>query len=114
MGNTLKERLGQQEKNFGAPVVSLGVKMDRMTSEFLAPSGSVPDLEARLQRLESKIDDMESALRIIQSPPPPPSASEALGRPPAGVSAAGLYQAAVRDQLGGNPDLVLQEFQDYL
>lgn len=114
MQSTFSDRLRQQEKSLSVPVATLGVKLDQVVSGSLALSENIADLNARLKRLEQKLVDVENAVRIIQSPPSPPSVSEALGGPPAGVTAQGLFQAAMRDQLAGHYDLALQEFQDYL
>jgi TolA-binding protein len=81
----------------------------------MAVKEAVADLNAHLNRLEQKLVDLENAVRIMQAPTPsPPSLSEALGGPPAGVTAQALFQSAMRDQLAGNDELALQEFQDYL
>lgn len=114
MQSTLSDRLRQQEKSLSVLVATLGVKLDQVVAGSVAVGENVADLNARLKRLEQKLVDVENAVRIIQSPPSPPSVSEALGGPPAGVTAQGLFEAAVRDQLAGNYDLALQEFQDYL
>ena len=114
MQGAFTERLRQQEKIIVAPVATLGAKLDQMSAEFLAVRDTVVDLNARLKRLEQKLVDMESAVRIMRAPPPPPSVSEALGGPPAGVTAEGLFQSAMRDQFAGHYDLALTEFQDYL
>lgn len=115
MQSTFSDRLRQQEKTVSVPVANLGAKLDQVVSGSVAVSENVADLNARLKRLEQKLVDVENAVRIMQSPPPPPpSVSEALGGPPAGVTAQGLFQAAMRDQLAGNYGLALQEFQDYL
>ncbi len=113
--STFTDRLRQQEETVSIPVANLGAKLDQVVSGSLAVSENIADLNTRLKGLEQKLVDVENAVRIMQSPPPPPpSASEVLGGPPAGVTAQGLFHAAMRDQLAGNYDLALQEFQDYL
>jgi tol-pal system protein YbgF len=114
MQNTLAEKLRQQEKTLGLPMAAFGATLDRVASDTLAVRESIADLNARVKRLDQRLVDMENAARTIQAPPPPPSASEALGSPPAGVTAQGLFQAGLRDQLAGHYELALQEFQDYL
>lgn len=115
MQSTLADGLRQQQKTVSVPVANLSAKLDQVVSGSLAINENMADLNARLKRLEQKLIDVENAVRIMQAPPPPPpSISEALGGPPTDVTAQGLFQAAMRDQLAGNYDLALQEFQDYL
>ncbi|MBI4907845.1 MAG: tetratricopeptide repeat protein [Acidobacteria bacterium] len=113
MQASFKEGLSKQERSVGPPMAALGAKMDQMVSELLAGREATADLSGRLRRLEQKLVDVESAVRTMRAPPPP-SFSEALGGPPAGVTAQSLFDAAMRDQVGGNYDLALKEFQDYL
>jgi TolA-binding protein len=111
---TLNDRLRRQEQTVAQPVTALGSKMDRVASDSLVLKEGLADLNARLKRLELKLVDVENAVRVIHAPPPPPSVSEALGGPPCGVTAEGLFQSALRDQLAGNSDLALQQFQDFV
>lgn len=115
MQSAITNQLRQQEKNVTVPAATLGVKLDRMTTDSLAAREAIDELGASLKRLELKLVDMENAVRILQAPPAPPNSfSEAMGGPPAGVTAQGLFQSAMADQISGNYDMALQEFQDYL
>lgn len=114
MHNTVTERLRRMEQSVSLPVATLSTKLDQAASDSLALRESLAETDARLKRMEQKLVDVENAVRIMQAPPLPPSASGAMGGPPAGVTAQGLFQAATKDQLAGNYDLALQEFQEYL
>ena len=114
MQSTFDDRMSEQEKKVGAPVASLGIKLDQVAFDSTAVREAVADLNAQLQRLEQRLVDMENAARVLQAPPSPPSGAEAMGGPPANVTSHGLFEAAVRDQLAGQYELAIQEFQDYL
>jgi TolA-binding protein len=111
----IEQRLGEHEQTLSVSIRSLGVNVAQMAAELRATRESLLDLTGRLKHLEQKIAEMDESVRVLQTPrPPPPSASESLGGPPAGVTASGLYQSAIRDRLAGKVDLALQEFRDYL
>lgn len=113
--NTIMQgKLSEQQKGLMLPVANLGVKVDQVVSDSIALRESLAALRARLLRLEQKAVDVENAIRIVQAPPSPPPLSEAMEAPPAGLTAEGLFQAAMRDKFAGHYDLALREFQDYL
>ena len=113
--STVKEGFAQQEQTIAKPVAALDARVDRMRSELLKSGDALADLDARVRKLDQTLSDADNAVRVIPSPPPPPpSASQALGGPPPGVTADGLFQAALRDQLAGQSQTADQEFRDYL
>jgi TolA-binding protein len=94
----------------------VGAKVEQMSSEFQAVRASVEDLSARLGKLERGLVDLGNVIKVIATPPtpPPPAAGGATSGPPQGLSAETLYANAMRDKDGGNADMALQEFADYL
>lgn len=117
----LNDKLGEQAKNVGVPVVALGSKVDQMSTDFQSVSAGMNDLVSRMGKLEQKLVDLSNAVRTMQSAPPPPSPSAGLGTTaPAGstgaptVSAERLYEDAYRDKISGKSDLALKGFTDYL
>jgi tol-pal system protein YbgF len=111
LDNDLRQRLREQEASVGRPVAAIGTKVDQLAAEFQALRESVAELNRRMGRLELQIVDISSAVRTLQAPPAPPAGA---GGPPAGLSAESLYQNALRDKNGGNLELALKEFTDYL
>ncbi|MCL5745560.1 MAG: tetratricopeptide repeat protein [Acidobacteria bacterium] len=107
----IEKRVQEQGKTIAQPVAGIGLKVDQMASEFQALKESVSSLNARFGKLEQQIVDIGTALRTLQSPvaPPPPA-----GGPAAGLSADALFQNAVSDKEGGNADLALRGFRDYV
>jgi TolA-binding protein len=57
-----------------------------------------------------------NVMKVITAPPTPPPAAGGgtTSGPPQGLSAETLYANAMREQDGGNADMALQEFADYL
>ncbi len=115
----IDKRVQEQGKTVAQPVAGIGLKVDQMASEFQALRESVASLNARFGKLEQQIVDIGTALRTLQSPvaPPPPaggSASGPAGVPAPGLSADALFQNAVSDKEGGNADLALRGFTDYV
>ncbi len=114
---TLADRVGEQTKNLVGPVAGVGSKVDQMTEEFRSVRENVADMTSRLGRLESKVNDLSTAVRTINAPPvaPPPSGTGAPATSAVpGMSAEQAYQTALTDYTKGNLDLALQEFSDYV
>jgi tol-pal system protein YbgF len=114
---TLRDRLREQEKTLVAPVASLGSKVDHVGEETRALSANVAELTALVRKQQLQLTDLANAIRTLQTPPEPPKASDSApgaAGPPPGVTAQSLYSNAYRDKLGGQADLAMQQFQDYL
>jgi len=89
-----------------------GQQVDQMANEFQAVRVSVDDLSSRLASWSGPWwiwEHHEGDLLAPGSPGAPAS-----GGPPQGLSADALYANAMRDKDGGNSDMALQEFGDYL
>ncbi len=124
--NGISERIGEQARSMVGPVTGVGQKVDQMADEFRSVRESVADLASRVAKLDAKLSDINTAVSTMRNPPsaPPPapgpgSASGApLGgssiAPPPGTSAETTYQNAYRDMQGGQMDLAVQEFSEYL
>lgn len=109
----LRDRLREQEKTVAGPVATVNTKLDQMASEFQGLKESVNDMNARLNKLQAQVVDLGNQIKVMANPPAPPAPAAAPGLPP-GMTATGLYENARRDQLAGNLDLALQEYNDYL
>jgi TolA-binding protein len=114
LDNAMKDR----EKNLAAPITNTGAKVDTMASEFQAMRVTLEDLNSRFGKLQQQITDLSNTIKVIQTPATPPPGSTtnqaAAGGPPSGLSAAALWDNALRDKDGGNYDMALQELNDYL
>jgi TolA-binding protein len=112
----LDSSLRERESKLSAPLMAVGAKVEQMSSEFQAVRVSIEDLSARLGKLERGLVDLGNVMKVITAPPTPPPAAGGgtTSGPPQGLSAETLYANAMRDKDGGNADMALQEFADYL
>lgn len=106
----VRDRLREQAGNLVGPVAAIGTKVDQMASEFQGLKTAVEDVNARLGKVERQIVDLGNTMKVLQAPVGPPGTAA----PPPGVSADSLYANSLRDKDGGNYDLALQGFTDYL
>jgi len=125
---TITDKLSDQQTKIEGPVATLGTKVDGMADDFRSVRETVADLASRMNRLDSKLTDMSSAIRTLSAPPvaPPPPAgapasaggtagsTSAPSGPPPGMTAEGLFPQARSDFSSGNDELALEEFAQYL
>jgi tol-pal system protein YbgF len=122
MDNAIRDRIKEQ---LAAPVASMNSRLDSVANEFQSVRESVSDVNTRLSKLQAQLEDISNAIKTLQAPPaPPPSANpgaagapasgSASSGPPPGMSAQQLYDNAMRDRSGGQLDLAMQGFQQYL
>ncbi len=125
--NNLQQTSKEQQSKVVTTVIDLGSKMDSMTTNFGALQESVSDISSQVGKLQQQMIDIGNAVKTIQTPAAPPPSVAPGGAPMPGngpgagpssslppVPAEQLYQNANRDRNGGNTDLALQEFSDYL
>ncbi len=120
----LTERMGEQAKNVVAPMQGVSTKVDQLADEFRSVREAVADLSARMGKLDARLTDINNAVATLRNPVPPPSGDGTTPQaslpggspsgPPPGTSAEATYQNAYRDMQGGQMDLALQEFSDFL
>ena len=121
--NNLLQSFKDQQKSVVDPVVGVGAKLDQMTTDVGALRESVADISSQMGKLQQQMIDIGNAVRTIQTPAAAPPAAVQPGVGSAGAPrpamfrrspAATLYQNANRDRNGGNDDLALKEYSDYL
>jgi TolA-binding protein len=105
-------------------VAALNGRLDQVAQSFNDLRDNVQDISARMGKLDAAIADLKNTVSLAAHPAPPPAGASVnpdvpqtgapAGGPPAGMSAEQSYSNAVRDYKGGQYDLALQEFQDYL
>jgi TolA-binding protein len=104
-------------------VAGLNGRLDQVTQSFNDLRDNVQDISARIGKIDAAIADLKNTLNLAAHPAPPPAGANVnpdaqggapAGAPPAGMTAEQSYTSAYRDYGGGQIDLALQEFQDYL
>lgn len=121
---TVRERLGDISKQVSQPLSGVGTKVDSMADQFSGLSNSVADLNSRIAKLDAKVVELQKMLQAMPAPtatPPPNSTPPPQGNGGSGGTAASnvppadrLYTDAQRDFSGGNYELALQGFREYL
>lgn len=111
---SVKDSLREQEKHMAAPVAALGTRVESMAGEFRSVRESVADLNLRISRMQAQLEDLKSSVQVLAAPPPPPSPTAAAPASAPGVSAEALFNNARRDQSGGQLDLALAQYEDFL
>jgi TolA-binding protein len=111
----MKERMREQEKTLVAPVSGLGSKVDQMADEFRFVKENMSEVNSRVGKLQTKLVDVENAVKTIQlTPPPPPPSNPQVEAPKPTASLNDLYEGALKDLLGGKYDLAMAGFNDVL
>ncbi len=109
---------GRIDEGMAKPMATVGSKVDSMSEDYRYVRETVAEINSRLNRLSTQVSDLDNALRMMQAPPPPPGGAPGLEpsatAPPQGLTAKSLYDDAMRDRTGGNFDLALRQFNDYL
>jgi TolA-binding protein len=110
-------------------VAGLSSRLDGIDQDVRTVQQSVSDLNGSINKLQQQMNDLSKAVSILQAPAPPPPAANAAtgsgggGAPVAGVTppaeapcapASQLYPNGNSDRQGGNYDLALKEYADYL
>jgi TolA-binding protein len=116
-GLTLLEKnvdssLAEQQGKLVTPVAALGTKVDQMSDDFRGVKENISVLSGQLSKLDAKLTDVSTAIRIIGSAPQAPPTASA---PPAAaaLSAETLWENANRDLIGGKDELALKEYVEY-
>jgi len=112
VGETLSRELADRL----TPVAGLAAKVDNVANDTSVVRNSVADLTAQINKIQQQLTDINNAIKVIQAPPAaPPSAASPIGAagvPP--VSAQVLWANATGDYNGGNLDMALSDFSDFL
>ena len=117
----IEGKLSDQQGKLVAPVATLGTRLDQMSDDLRSVSTNVADLVRRMSALDTKLTDISSAIRTLQTPAAAPPAAP--GSPQSQVPGAAtpapppadvIWENARRDYSGGKFEIALQEYADYL
>lgn len=132
--NRLNSEMGAVQKSVQEVQANTGSRIDTMTQQTQGLSDNLQDVQARVAKLSQQLNDMQGLLQSIDAKVsggsttgagstalnPPEAAAPGGAAPPPGpaaqppISAATLYNNALRDQSTGRYDLARQEFSDYI
>ena len=103
---SLQTTLQKQQSDSGGHV-------EQISSQIQALNDSLDELKARLAKVGKQLEDIQAAQQNLNSQPArtgPAAAPPQAQAPPPDI----LYNNALRDYNGGNSDLAMQEFTDYV
>lgn len=117
--NAFQQNLKDMESKVVAPVIAGNTRIDQMAMNFATLQQAVSDLTTLMSRLQTQMNDLTNAVKVIQTPVAAPPTGTGGGTPAAAAdtptqSATDLYQNAGRDRQSGKLDLALDEYQHYL
>jgi len=118
LDRSVGDRFAQQQGRLEAPVAVMGTKVDQVSDEVRVVRENVTDLSTRVGKLDEKLADISSALRMLvaaQPATPPPGPTGASGASPVcGAATDNSYQNALRDRSSGKGELAMNEFADFI
>jgi tol-pal system protein YbgF len=106
---SLEQMLREQQNKLVPPMVAMGARMDQVTNGLSTMQQAVTDLASLMAKLQTQIGDLNTVVRLLAPPLPPPATAE---QPP--MPAAALFDSANGDFRTGKLDLALQGFTSYL
>jgi TolA-binding protein len=113
LDSRINDKLEKQAASVGQPIAVTSAKVDQMSNDFAGMRDALTDVVSRMGKLEQKLVELNNTVRTIQTPPtaPPtgPAAATTTLQPPDT-----LYESALRDKMGGRPDVALKGFGDYV
>jgi len=119
--SNIEKNLRDQTEKVATPVQGLSTRLNEMGGELRTVSQAVQDLTQLMARLQVQLTDINTAIKVMQAPPPPaPTQPGQPGQTAAPVNeappmpATKMYDAALGDYRSGKYDLAVQEFTDYL
>ena len=90
-----------------------GGRVDQLSTQIQALNDSLDELKARLAKVSKQLEDMQAAQQNLNAQSA--QMGQAAAQPPAQAPPPDvLYNNALRDYNGGNNELAMQEFTDYV
>jgi tol-pal system protein YbgF len=115
--NSMKATVEELRKEMQQNLASNNARFDAMTTQLLTLSESLEEAKARLSRLSEQVVQTQNILQTLHGPPMASTSIEpgATGAAPAPVPDADtLYKSGLSYFNGGQYELAVQSFQDYL
>jgi tol-pal system protein YbgF len=119
--NSMKANLAELRKAMEGNLATSNARMDSMTSEVQALSASLDEAKARLAKLSDQIAQTQNMIQTLNTPPPASTTQATPGSPtqpgdakPKVPDPDSLYKSGLSYYNGGQYQLAMQSFQDYL
>jgi tol-pal system protein YbgF len=117
--NSMKTIVTDLRGSMQQSVAASGAKFDSMASQVQALSESLDEAKARLSKLAEQLTQIQTTLTTIPANQPSPTPGGPPGSPPGPgqnpvPTADSLFTQGTTYYMGGQYDLAMQSFQDYL
>ena len=102
------------------PMASMSTRIDGMAQDLQSLAAGVADQASRMAKIQQQLTDMKNAMATMPAPSSAIPPATSAGAPPVNdttvppISNSQLWANAKHDMDGGNLDLALNEFTDYL
>ncbi len=110
----IKDRMREQEQKVAAPVAGVGTKVDALSNDFSTLREAILELSQRMNKLSTELREVKDAVTTIKVAPPPPEPVSQQPPQAAIPPPQQLYDKAMSDKSGGNLELALGQFQDFV
>lgn len=115
--NSMKLTVDELRKATQQNLASSNVRFDTMTSQIQTLSESLEEAKARLAKLSDQVAQTQNIIQTLNAPPAPAPGTTAPGAPGTAASvpdAETLYKSGLSYFSGGQYQLAVQAFQEYL
>ena len=112
-GNVYSMKVSMEElrKSSGQNLATNDVRFDTMTGEIQSLTASHEEILARIAKLSEQVAQTQNILQTLNTPPPFTTTG---GVPPSVPDAESLYKSGLSSFNGGQYQLAVQSFQEYL
>jgi tol-pal system protein YbgF len=115
--NSMKSTVGELRSAVQQNLASTNARFDSMTSQIQALNESLEEAKARLSKLSEQMAQTQNIIQTLNAPPTPAGGTGAPGdtkTTPGVPDADSLYNSGLSYYNGGQYQLAIQSFQDYL
>ncbi len=115
--NSMKATVEEMRKSTGQNLANNNARFDTMTGEIQSLTASHEEILARIAKLSEQLAQTQNILQTLNTPPPVAMTGGAgvPGAPPATIpDAESLYKSGLSAFNGGQYQLAVQSFQEYL
>ena len=116
--NSMKTAMEELRKSTGQNLANNNARFDSMTSEIQSLTSSQEEILARIAKLSEQVAQTQNIIQTLNAPPPAAAAGGAgdpnQPAPPTVPDAESLYKSGLSAFNGGQYQLAVQSFQEYL
>ncbi len=110
----IRDRMREQQEKLAAPTAEVGAKVTTLSNDFSTLRETIHELSQNMRKLSSELREVRDVVTTIKVAPPPPDpvtpAQPQVVVPPPQQ----LFDKAMSDKSGGNVDLALSQFTDFV